>query len=112
MFDFIFGRRIGRIGFLGGTVLSMAVVIPWLVHLDGKEYLRSSEAAMFVGGIVVLIFSNLVLSTWRCHDFGQSGWHDFWTNQIPYVGGFISLYEMIFRPGDPQWNAWGPPTRW
>jgi uncharacterized membrane protein YhaH (DUF805 family) len=111
MFDFVFGRRIGRVGFLAGFLLTMVAVLPWLVPLEEKEFLSTSEAAMFIAGIVALVFSNLVLSAWRCHDFGKSGWHDFWTNELPFIGGFVSIYEMLFKPGDPHWNAWGPPPR-
>jgi len=111
MFDFVFSRRIGRVGFVAGVVLTMIAVLPWLNYLDRKEYLSTAEMAMYVAGIAVLVLANLVLTTWRCHDFGQSGWHDFWTNQLPFIGGFVSLYEMLFKPGDPHSNAWGPPTR-
>ena len=42
--------------------------------------------------------------------FGNGcGWHDFWNNQIPFVGGFISLFELLFKPGDRHRNSFGKP---
>lgn len=105
----VFHRRIGRVGYVAGLVLSSALALPYLWGAESTASSFSDDPKKFaVAG--AYIFINFLLSTWRCHDFGKSGWHDFWNNQIPFIGGFISLFELIFKSGDPHMNSFGKPT--
>jgi uncharacterized membrane protein YhaH (DUF805 family) len=101
-------RRIGRLGFTVGYAASAAalIAIPALMHLypghQQKTVALMFLAAFGVGGMICVI-------AWRCHDFGKTGWHYFWTDQVPVVGSLWALLELFFLPGDQGRNGYGDP---
>ena len=94
--------------YAAGLAVSALVALPQIVANPtpfSSIADRPKEVALALGYVAF----NFLISVWRCHDFGKSGWHDFWNNQIPFVGGFISLFELLFKPGDPHRNSFGKP---
>jgi len=103
----ILNRRIGRLGFALGYAPVLVVLLfigrdPGFRpgHLDGdpKKY-----ALM----LAILLWS-ICLSAWRCHDYGKSAWSNFWTEQIPIVGQFLWVWDLLTIPGDSRHNSYGP----
>jgi uncharacterized membrane protein YhaH (DUF805 family) len=103
----ILHRRIGRLGYAAGLVISTALILPLI--LADKASLSLTDRPKEAVSILLYAAFNILISAWRCHDFGKSGWHDFWNNQIPFVGGLISFFELLFKPGDPHMNSFGKP---
>jgi uncharacterized membrane protein YhaH (DUF805 family) len=59
--------------------------------------------------VVGLIVPAIAVSVRRLHDLGMSGW---WAliQIIPYIGAII-FFVFTVLPGQPQSNAYGPPTK-
>jgi uncharacterized membrane protein YhaH (DUF805 family) len=106
----ILHRRIGRIGYATGVVLSTLLILTHFWPSIGHRAPVGDRPDLLAIALAYIAFGYL-LAAWRCHDFGKSGWHDFWNNQIPIVGGLISLFELFFKPGDPRANSYGKPPR-
>jgi uncharacterized membrane protein YhaH (DUF805 family) len=47
----------------------------------------------------------------RCHDFNRTVWLTFWTDQVPVIGPFWALYELVAKPGSVGMNSYGMPPR-
>ena len=105
---FILHRRIGRAGFIIGYAFSVGVAFAFPRILD----LATSHEQRFLYGVALVIFllaSFICLPAWRCHDFGKSAWDNFWTEQIPVIGGIWALFELLFIAGDKGRNGYGDP---
>jgi uncharacterized membrane protein YhaH (DUF805 family) len=71
-----------------------------------------SHEQRFAFGALLVIFmvgGSFCLTAWRCHDFGKSAWENFWTEQVPIIGGLWALCELLFIPGDKKRNGYGDP---
>jgi uncharacterized membrane protein YhaH (DUF805 family) len=102
--------RIGRSGFVVG-LLSLAAS-GWLVAPIAS--LRLFHVHPELGS--KLLFLALAIASWtlvvlRCHDFNRSAWLTFWTDQVPVIGPFIALYELLAKPGSVGMNSYGSPPR-
>ncbi len=104
----ILHRRIARIGFvLGyGTTIGVMFAFPHLLDLATSHERRFAIGAVLVISIVSAV---ICLTAWRCHDFGKSAWDNFWTEQVPFIGGIWALFELLFIPGDKARNGYGDP---
>jgi uncharacterized membrane protein YhaH (DUF805 family) len=60
--------------------------------------------------LAILVWS-VCLTAWRCHDYGKSLWSNFWTEQIPFIGQLLALWDLLTKPGDSGHNAYGAPPR-
>jgi uncharacterized membrane protein YhaH (DUF805 family) len=99
-------RRIGRLGYAIGSIPVYALLI--FIFWSEPSHRWSLEGHLDRVPIVLALLAwDTCLSAWRCHDFGKPLSWDFWTNQIPIVGGLISLWELHFKPGDTTRNAYG-----
>jgi hypothetical protein len=100
--------RIGRIGFVVGTLLLAGVaagaeLIGGLrpFHLDPEMTVIALRFACVVGGYALV--------TWRCHDFNQTFSHVFWIEQTPFIGQFWALWLLLTEPGTDGMNSFGHP---
>ncbi len=106
----IWDRRIGRVGFVVGYLVLVAVAYwIWSEVPDGNFHLQ--ENPVLIGKTAVLAFLILMLSAWRCHDYGESLWSNFVDEQVPVVGGFLALWDLVTKPGNPDHNSYGPVPR-
>jgi uncharacterized membrane protein YhaH (DUF805 family) len=100
--------RIGRIGFVVGTLALMAMGA-------GKDGIAAVnpfglDPAMIAPVVGVLcVVGLLALVTWRCHDFNETFWRVFWIDQVPFVGQFWALWLLLSNPGTEGMNSYGHP---
>jgi len=109
-----FYGRIGRLAYLGGTLLIIALVVVgifglgYLIQALGyaiqgqpKTLTREGEAlivsAIIVGGILIT-WAKLALAAKRFHDLGNTGWLCLLLF-IPLVG-LIAFIYLLFARGD------------
>ena len=103
-------RRIGRIGYTIASVPFYALLLFLLLSQPDHRWSLEGHPERVV--ITMLIVGwEMCFAALRCHDFGKPFSWDFWTNQIPIVGGLISMWELHFKAGDPKRNAYGPIPR-
>ena len=105
----ILEKRIGRTGFALGYLPVLALVA-YLAKTSIGHSWRPSDATGYLLFAVVFFWS-ICLTAWRCHDFGKSAWSNFWTEQIPLIGPFLGLWDLISKPGDLGNNEYGPVPR-
>lgn len=100
--------RIGRIGFVLGNVPLVAAAY-W--HEAVGAHLLHSVPSDFAGKFVLVgyIFGAIFLTVLRCHDFNETVWRNFSTEQVPIVGQIWALAELLFKPGTEGPNEFGPP---
>ena len=112
----MFTGRIGRLKFLGLIVVAYAVTIAayaiaLAVGFDtaaGEGGATAVALLLLAAGLAGLLIS---VSAWvrRFHDLNQSGWMALLV-LVPLVGFFMLLY-LLFAPGTPGENRYGPGTR-
>ena len=102
--NFILNRRIGRGGFAVLSAVSCILIAPLLTAetIEQPTKLEWALALTFIG-------VNVLLTTWRCHDFNESFWSNFAAEQVPLVGGFIAAWDLLRKPSDVGFNRYGPP---
>jgi len=103
--------RISRREYLLGTVFILFVNVALLFFLVGHSPAEPGPAfvflALFAG--LPLTIAQLVLASKRAHDFGLPGIFVLLLI-VPFVG-FCWLLALLFWPGNPGPNAYGPPPR-
>lgn len=99
-----FSGRLGRIEYLFGGLLSLALIVFGIFGL-----LRSQSIAIFIVAIIVSLVMSIRLSVLRCHDIGWSGWLSL-ILFIPYLGWLFSL-GLLVLPGQKQDNGYGTCSR-
>ena len=102
-------RRVGRIGFAIGYLPVLAVLFALTVGSGRHRWQPTDPYAIFA--FLALALWSICITAWRCHDYGKSFWSNFWTEQIPVVGPILGLWDLLSKPGDPGYNAYGPPAR-
>jgi uncharacterized membrane protein YhaH (DUF805 family) len=99
--------RVGRVGFVLGNVPLLAAAY-WHdslgAHLFHNAPPELAGKFILVGYVIGAVF----LTVLRCHDFNQTLWNNFWTEQIPVIGQFWALAELLFKPGTEGHNSFGP----
>jgi hypothetical protein len=99
-------RRIGRLGYAVGSAPVYAFLL--FIYRSEPNHRWSLEGhGERIPIVLALVAWEICLSAWRCHDFGKPLSWDFWTNQIPIVGGLISWWELHFKAGDAKRNPYG-----
>ena len=104
----IIDRRIGRLGFLLGYLILLAVASVFVSTLPEHSGSFGEDPTRLFIWLALLAWS-ILLAAWRCHDFNQSAWSNFWTEQLPLIGPFLALWDLLTKPGDPYVNSYGPP---
>jgi len=101
--------RIGRVGFILGNI-PLVVATTIVSHVPGyHRHLEADPTKLAVVGCLVLWAA--CLTAWRCHDYNKSAWGNFFTDQIPIVGPFLALWDLVAAPGSEGFNSYGaPPT--
>jgi uncharacterized membrane protein YhaH (DUF805 family) len=101
----ILNRRIGRIGFL-------ICLLPWFAV--GATLITTSENHVWrpnnLSGVALwlaLMLWPILITAWRCHDYGKSAWSNFWTEQMPFVGPLLGLWDLFTTPGTKGRNSYG-----
>jgi len=98
--------RIGRVGFTVGTLT--LYVVAYASRAIGT--FAFSHTPPDLGRTLVLVcvgMASVFLAVLRCHDFNETIWNNFWTDQIPFVGQFMALWELVTKPGTPGMNSYG-----
>jgi hypothetical protein len=98
--------RIGRLGFVMGHVPLIAAVY-W--HNGLGSHIFSHTPPDLAGACVILaaIAGSWFLTVLRCHDFNETVWNNFWTEQVPIIGQFWALGELLVKPGTAGGNSYG-----
>ena len=102
---FSFSGRIGRAAYWVRTIPTMLVIIA-----SGFLTIHPSSAVRYPALIVFLIAIEISFATVtkRWHDRGKGGeW--VLVSFVPIIGGFWTLVECGFLPGDPHVNQYGQP---
>ncbi|MEJ1156821.1 DUF805 domain-containing protein [Prosthecomicrobium sp. N25] len=111
VFDYLFSYdgRIGRLSFLGGTIVLAAV--QGLITAAVDPVLESGSA-IGIGGLVVgailAFWANLCLQVKRLHDRDQSGWR-LVVSVIPLIGWIYLLVVLFLLRGSDGANRYGEP---
>jgi uncharacterized membrane protein YhaH (DUF805 family) len=104
------GRR-NRKSFFFYSLLSWLILgVAWGIAVAGTAT-GSDGGSMLPFWVAVIVSVGFVISTWivgaqRCRDFGWTGWSILIT-LIPVVG-WIFPFAMLFVPGTPGPNRYGP----
>jgi uncharacterized membrane protein YhaH (DUF805 family) len=111
-----FYGRIGRLAYLGGLLLNLALAVAGiaaLIYLDqGKSANvpgRLSDpvlASILLPGFVLFTWAKLALAAKRLHDIGKTGWISA-VLFIPLIG-FIAVIVLLCVRGDDYDNQYGP----
>lgn len=102
-------RRIGRIGYLLGQI-PILLVLAWASYATDSWHVDLLEApATVVVTVVLVLLWSLLLTAWRCHDYNESLWSNFWTEQIPLFGPFLGLWDLVTTAGSRGFNSYGRP---
>lgn len=106
--------RIGRLHYFGiNLACAIALVLPFLVGTTvdpdtGQAAPMSASAALI---LLLVVLAGAWLGTAnairRLHDCGRTGWLVL-LSPVPLVGFGLGLY-LLFNPGDPLPNRFGPP---
>ena len=103
----ILNRRVGRVGFLL-CLLPLYAIVFALVRSEGYQTWHvNGDPKRFMLWLALLLWS-ILISAWRCHDFNKSAWSNFWTEQVPIIGPFVGLWDLLSKPGTPGRNSYGP----
>ena len=106
--------RFGRLSYLAwGTLIA---ILSWIITLmvAGTSALMSSDSINFffqtpLVGIVTIasLVFGIIFAVRRFHDINASGW---WSILVfvPLIN-LIAMLVLIFAPGKPQANKYGPP---
>src|SRR5690242_1414548 len=92
-------RRIGRLGYLLGQIPVLLFIVILSATTGSTEVSLGHTPAIVAVPAIAIALWDLVLTAWRCHDFNQSLWSNFWTEQIPFVGPLLGLWDVITTPG-------------
>ena len=103
----ILHRRIGRAGFAIGYLPVFAIVVVSALTQGLMSAHSPQTPAKYVALAAFLLWS-ICLTAWRCHDYGKSAWSNFWTEQVPIIGPFLGLADLLFKRGDAGHNGYGP----
>jgi uncharacterized membrane protein YhaH (DUF805 family) len=102
--------RIGRLGFVVGQACVAACGL--LVGPIASLHLFHVHPDLGVQiGWIALAIASLTLTVWRCHDYNRTFWHNFWADQVPVIGPFVAMYELLATPGSVGMNSYGMPPR-
>jgi len=114
-----FYGRIGRLAYVGGTLLTITL---WgagifaLVYLgEGRPKPAPGEppdpliVSIFIAGFILLFWAKFALAAKRFHDLGNSGWLSLVL--IVPLFGLIALIYLLCASGDRFDNAYGPARR-
>lgn len=105
---FALSGRIGRVRYIAyAMLLTLIAVIPYLVFIAMKGALAAEASPLKYVFLLPSYAAGILLATRRLTDVGHSRW---WAvlMPIPYVSVIPFLY-LVFKPGDEQANAYGPP---
>lgn len=100
--------RIGRIGFAVGQA-SLSAALYWHDALAEHLFGHASPRTTLVYVAFVFVAGSWFLATLRCHDFNETVWNNFWTEQVPFIGQILALAELLTRPGTTVRNSYGAP---
>jgi uncharacterized membrane protein YhaH (DUF805 family) len=105
---FSFSGRIGRVRYLGwSAALLMAIMGLYLVAAIALAISPVLGGVLMTAIIVASTVVSAQIGVQRLHDIGWSGW--LWLlNLVPVVNVVIALI-MLFAPGTPSANTYGPP---
>jgi uncharacterized membrane protein YhaH (DUF805 family) len=98
--------RIGRLGFVLGNVPLVAMAY-WHDAVGAHVFHQASPDVAGRMVLVAYLFGAIFLTVLRCHDFNETVWGNFWTEQIPIVGQFLALGELLIKPGTVGPNSYG-----
>ena len=107
MFMIIWNRRIGRLGFVLFSLPLYAIVFSLVLTAEHHVWVVNGDPKRFVLWLVLVLWS-IMVTAWRCHDFNESLWSNFWTDQVPIIGPFVALWDLLAKPGTPGYNSYGP----
>ena len=98
--------RIGRTGYAVGNILLVAAAFS---HRPIGALVFNHTPAELADTIVLgcVVVTSIFLAVLRCHDFNETVWNNFWTDQIPFVGQFLATWELLTKPGTPGMNSYG-----
>lgn len=99
-----FRGRLPRLDFLAAGMVSLVCALALM--LVGA---RLESIPVIYLGLAVQILLQMRLAVLRCHDIGWSGWFAL-IALVPIVGLVLSLI-LLFFPGNPTTNAFGPAAR-
>jgi uncharacterized membrane protein YhaH (DUF805 family) len=111
-----FYGRIGRLTYLGGQLLNLALAVgalAALVYLDKGQWGanapgRLSEpvlVSIFLVGFALFTWAKLALAAKRLHDIGQTGWISL-VLFIPFIG-FVAVIVLLCVRGNEYDNQYG-----
>ena len=106
----LLNRRVGRVGFALGYLPILGLIFALVLRSNGARWHVGDDPQRLVMFLAIFAWSVLI-TAWRCHDYGKSAWSNFWTEQIPLVGPFLGLWDLLSKPGDTGHNAYGPTPR-
>ena|SRR5688572_23428923 len=96
----MFKKRIGNLAYLTGILFSLGVAL-----LNDKIPLDNSLLVIFVAVLELTFCFSVIIR--RLHDLNRSGWWSL-TIFIPLANVILGIY-LIFQPGSPSSNKFGPP---
>jgi len=102
--------RIGRVVFVLGNIPLLAITAS-LSHdaAYASGHLEGYPKKYLVIGCLLLWSS--CLTAWRCHDYNKSAWSNFFTEQVPFIGPIVALWDLVSKPGDQGFNSYGAPSK-
>ena len=110
--DFLFGGRLGRLGYVGGSVVSgllISVLMMAVGRVFGRGGIAEGNETGAVTAMLVLfaaaILVGLVLTVRRLHDLNMSGWHYAWMVALPAL-----LFGFAFGMHSRDLHAFGVGT--
>jgi uncharacterized membrane protein YhaH (DUF805 family) len=98
--------RIGRVGFVLGHLPLIAAAY-WHNGLGSHIFYRTPPEFAGTGVLLTVVTASWFLTVLRCHDFNETVWNNFWTEQVPVIGQVWALAELLFKPGTPGSNSFG-----
>ena len=100
-----FDGRVGRLAYATAGALLMAAMFALAAFLVRQP--GFGRLAVFLVGLLVILFVSVRLTVLRCHDCNRSGWWSLLV-AVPYLGTVASLL-LSFMPGTAQANDHGEP---
>jgi len=100
--------RIGRVRYLGWTILMLLCSLPLMALFAGASAISGTLGGLLLGiAVIAMIVISVFIGVQRLHDMGWSGW--LWLlNFVPVVGSVFALLMLII-PGTQGVNRYGPP---
>ncbi len=102
----------GRVGRLNYLLTNLVIGVAWVVcvlvlTLPDPETGRSSFHPALIVLFPIVVWASVGNTIRRLHDRDHSGW--WWlASCLPLVNLALGLY-LLFAPGDPEVNRFGPP---